>query len=454
MSESSATAAPEVGPLPRPPSPPRNPLLGHLPYVRKNAVGFLREVAATHGDVVRLKLVVTTHLLGHPDHVRHVLQDNQKNYAKGWGYTRMVPLVGKGLLTSEGDFWRRQRRLAQPAFHHKRLEGFAAQMVARTAAMVDAWDGRPEVDVHAEMMRLTLSIVGDALFGVDLAAESERSSAALTTTLEVINDRLMSPWAPPRWIPTPTNRRFYKAIGVLDELVETIIAGRRRDAVEHHDLLGMFMAIQDADTGERMDDRQLRDEVMTMVLAGHETTANALAWTWLLLAQHPEAERRLHAELDEVLGDRDPTVADLPRLVYTTRVIHEAMRLYPPAWVIGRRALEDDEIGGFKIRAGESTLMLPYNLHRDARWWPDPERFDPDRFAPEVAATRPKCAYLPFAAGPRMCIGSAFATMEMQIAVAMVARRYRLAIDAATVEPDFQITLRPKQGVAALLAPR
>ncbi|MGA9522293.1 MAG: cytochrome P450, partial [Myxococcaceae bacterium] len=324
------------------------PLLGNIPETRADPLAFFSKVAREYGDVVRLNLIETVHLLNHPDHVKHVLQDNHLNYEKGFGYARMEPLVGKGLLTSEGDFWKRQRRLAQPAFHRQRIAGFAELMVRHAQAMFDRWSAHPRgesIDVHAEMMRLTFGIVGDTLFSMDLLGEAEATGRALSTALEIINDRFQQFFVTPKVIPTPENLRLYRAIGVLEQMVNGIIEQRRAEPGRHGDLLDMFMEIQDADTGERMTDRQLRDEVMTMVLAGHETTANALSWTWLLLSKHPEVERKLHDEVARVLEGRVPTVADLPLLEYTMRVIHESMRLYPPAWFTSRKAIHDDVIG-------------------------------------------------------------------------------------------------------------
>ncbi len=440
------------------PGPKGLPVLGSIPEVRSDPLAFFSRVAREYGDVVRLNLIEHVHLLNHPDHVKHVLQDNHLNYEKGFGYARMEPLVGKGLLTSNGDFWKRQRRLAQPAFHRQRIAGFSELMTRHTASMFERWKAHPQgqpIDAHEEMMRLTFGIVGDALFTMDLLGEAEVTGKALSTALKIIDDRFRQFFVTPKAIPTPENLRLYRAIDVLEKLVNGIIEQRRAGPGQHQDLLSMFMEIQDADTGERMTDRQLRDEVMTMVLAGHETTANALAWTWLLLSQHPEVERKLHDEVSRVLEGRVPTIADLPRLEYTTRVINESMRLYPPAWFTSRMAMEEDVIGGFRIPAGSTVLLLPYLGHRDPRFWDNPEGFDPDRFSPEATAARPKLAYFPFSAGPRMCIGFSFATMEMQLVLAMVVQRYRLDLVPGTrVEPEPQVTLRPKHGIPVYLRPR
>lgn len=441
-----------------PPAPPGNALFGHVKAFKADPLEFLTRLAREHGDVARIKLVQDIYLLSHPNHVKHVLQDNHVNYTKGFMYQRMEPLIGKGLLTSEGDFWKRQRRLAQPAFHRQRIAGFADIMTRRTNAMLDRWSQLAPgtaVDAHAEMMKLTFAIVGDAMFSVDLLEDAEQTGEALKVALAVIDDRFSQFFVTPKWIPTPENLRFNRAIAALEKVVNDIIATRRDDPGTHNDLLAMFMEIRDADTAEGMTDRQLRDEVMTMVLAGHETTANALAYTWYLLSQHPDVEARVHAEVMTVLGDRAPTMEDLSKLTYTTRVIQEALRLYPPAWLFGRRAVQDDVIDGFRIPAGTTVFLSPWVIHHDPRFWPNPEAFDPERFLPDAVAARPKLAWFPFAAGPRMCIGMSFAMMELQLAVALTVRRFKLPLQPGhqlALEP--RVTLRPLDALPILVQPR
>lgn len=456
MTPEPSAAPPLFGTLP--PAPHGHPFLGNVPDLRDEPLSFLTRVAREQGDVARLRLVQDIYLLSHPDHVKHVLQDNHLNYQKGFGYDRLEPLIGKGLLTSEGDFWKRQRRLAQPAFHRQRIAGFTDIMVRRTNAMLDGWAAMPAgttIDAHAEMMKLTFAIVGDALFSVDLLVEAEQTGRALKVALEVIDDRFSQYFVTPKWVPTPENHRFYRAIATLEKVVNDIIVSRRDDPGAHNDLLAMFMEIRDADTAEGMTDRQLRDEVMTMVLAGHETSANALAYTWYLLSMYPEAEARVHQEVVDVLGDRSPTMEDLSKLSYTTRVIQEALRLYPPAWLFGRRAIGEDVIGGYRIPAGTTLFLSPYVVHRDPRFWENPEAFDPDRFLPEAVAARPKLAWFPFAAGPRMCIGMSFAMMELQLAVALTVRRFRLPLQAGTrLELEPRVTLRPSGPVPVQIRPR
>ena len=433
------------------------PLLGDLPAIRRDALGFLSR-AARAGDVVRLRLGQTVYLLNHPDHVQRVLHDNHANYRKSFFYDRMKPLVGEGLLTSEGGAWKRRRRLAQPAFHKERLAGFAGIMAEHTAAMLERWAGPAErgepIDVAAEMMRLTLTVVGHALFGFDLLGRADDAGRALTTALRITNDRFYSLVYVPQPVPTPRNLRFARAKRFLDHVVGEVISARRAGP-SRPDLLGMLMEARDADTGESLSDEELRDEVMTMVLAGHETTANALSWAFHLLSLAPPVDRRLHEESATVLGGRAPAVDDLPRLELASRVHQEAMRLYPPAWAFGREAIAADAFGDVRIPAGTAVTISPWLLHRDPRWWDDPAGFDPDRFAPEASRGRPRYAYVPFAAGPRMCIGNAFAMMEMQIVLAMVAGRYRLdVVPWRTAEPDPGVTLRPRRGVWVTAHPR
>lgn len=437
-------------PVKRAPKLPGLPILGSLPEADRDFLGMLERAAAL-GDVTRIQLIGEMVLLNRPELVKHVLQDNHLNYRKGFMYRAMKPLVGEGLLTSEGDFWKRQRRLAQPAFHRQRIAAFGTMMTERTASVLERWaplaaSGTP-FDLHEEMMALTLTIVGEALFGVDLSGDAAEVGRALSTTLEITDKRFQFPVLLPKWVPTPQNVRFNRAMRVLDGLVDRIIAERHARDVEHDDLLGMLMAARDED-GHPMSDQQLRDEVMTLLLAGHETTANALTWWAYLLATNPEAEARLAEEVRSVLGERRPGLGDLPALGYTRRSFDEAMRLYPPAHTIGRRAIADDVIDGYPIRAGTSVFLSTYVLGRDARFWDEPLRFDPDRFLPERSQGRHPLASFPFASGPRLCIGNNFALMEMHLVGAMISQRYRLElVPGQNVVPSPQVTLRPSEGL-------
>jgi len=432
------------------------PLVGDVLDMRRDPLGYLRLIAPL-GDVVRLRFGRSLFLLNHPDHARHVLHDNYTNYRKSFFYGRMKPLVGEGLLTSEQPEWKRKRRLAQPAFHKERLAGFAGIMSRHTSAMLERWSpaaacGEP-LDVAAEMMKLTLIVVGHALFGQDLLGGAERAGRALTTALRITNERFFALIDLPPWVPTPRNLRFSAAMRVLDALVNEIIASRHTGS-PRDDLLGMLMEARD-EGGGGLTDAELRDEVMTMILAGHETTANALTWAFHLLAGTPQVESALHQESSRVLEGREATVEDLPRLDLASRVHQEAMRLFPPAWIFGREAVAPDRFGPYSIPAGAAVSISPYLLHRDPRFWEVPDRFDPDRFLPAEVARRHKFAYVPFAAGPRMCIGSSFAMMEMQIVLAMVTSRYRLMpVSDRPVELDPSVTLRPRHGMWMTIVPR
>jgi cytochrome P450 len=395
--------------------------------------------------------------VSHPDYIKHVLQDNHRNYGKNtFAYQTLQLTLGKGLVTSDGDFWLRQRRLAQPAFHRQRIEGFATMMTQATLDMLDRWatytDSDHGFDLAQELTRLTLRIAGETLFHIDLTDDADDVGRALSLGLAETTARLSRPLSLPLAIPTPNNRRFLTARRALDSVVYDIIAERRRTQADTGDLLSMLMLAEDEETGERMTAQQLRDEVMTMMLAGHETTANALIWTWYLLAQHPGVEAKLAAELDAVLAGRAPVIADLPNLSYTLKVVQESMRLYPPLYSFSRSATQDDEIGGYSIPAGATVSMSPYAMHRHPDYWDDPERFDPERFRAEAVSVRHRFVYIPFAAGPRQCIGSTFALTEVQLVLATVAQHYRLRlVPDHPVEPIAAITLRPRNGVRVTL---
>ncbi len=443
------------------PEPKGQPLVGHLPALRRDALSFFVNTRRDLGDIFRFRAGPRhPYLIAHPDFIKHVLLDNYQNYQKDSAYEKTKPLLGKGLLTSEGDFWLRQRRLTQPVFHRGRIGGFADTMVASTTAMLDerwsvlAREGTP-FDVAAEMMRLTLTIVGWTLFSTDVSGEAERVGRALSVALEHTNARMRS-LLNFETLPTPANRRFREAIATLDEVVYGLINERRKagdGGDDKGDLLSMLLEARDADTGEGMTDKQVRDEAMTLFLAGHETTANALAWTFYLLSSHPTATEGLFAEVD-ALG-HTPTVADLPKLSYTKMVVEEAMRLYPPAWAVGRRALSPDEVGGYTIEAGSDVVISTYVTHRHPDFWPNPEGFDPGRFSQARAEGRHRFAYLPFGGGPRGCIGNNFAMMEAQLVLATIAQRYALElVPGHPVAPQTMITLRPENGIVMRLRPR
>ncbi|HEU4698300.1 MAG TPA: cytochrome P450 [Gemmatimonadales bacterium] len=461
-----------TAPLSPPPVPRARWPLAHLVAFRRDPLAFLATLAREHGDVASVRMGrVRVVLVNHPDHIKDVLVTRHRLFVKGVGLQRAKLLLGEGLLTSEGELHRRQRRLAQPAFHHQRVMGYGEVMAAKAEEVDRRWQaavahrssGAPaRLDVHAEMMRVALAVVGATLFGSDVEAEAGEIGAALATSLEVFDKLSTTPFAEllERLPVLPSVRRFRRARRLLDATIHRMIRERRASGEDRGDLLSMLLLAQDpeAAAGGGMTDAQLRDEAMTIFLAGHETTANALTWTWYLLARHPEVEARLHAELDTVLGARGArgaVPADLARLSYTRMVLAESMRLFPPAWVLGRQAVADFEIGGHAVPRGSVVLMSQWLTQRDARWWPDPERFDPERWREEAPGARPRFAYYPFGAGPRICIGEQFAWMEATLVLATLARRWRLRL-----APDAQvallpsITLRPRFGMPMLLEAR
>ncbi len=436
----------------RPPSSARRwlPGTGVLAF-RRDPLGTLQRLAAAQGDVAVARFGTSrVFLLSHPDLIRDVLVTHNRLFMKGVGLQRAKRLLGEGLLTSEGDFHLRQRRLAQPAFHHARVAAYGTEMVKCAEAASEGWSSREgPIDVHADMMRLALAIVGRTLFGTAVEDAADEISRAMTTSMALFQSFSSLPFAALlERLPLPATRRFAGARARLDAVVYEMIAARRADPADRGDLLSMLLLAQDDDAARtRMSDLQLRDEVMTIFLAGHETTANTLAWTWYLLAKHPEVERRLHAEVD-ALGSVPLGAGALPRLSYTSMVVSESMRLFPPAWVIGRRALAPYHAGGHAIPEGSIVLLSPYVVHRDARWYPDPERFDPDRWAPDARAGRPRFAYFPFGGGTRICIGEQFAMMEAVLVLATLAGRWRLRLHPPhVVEPVASITLRPRNGI-------
>lgn len=429
------------------PGPRGMPIFGSIFDVWRDPLGFLLRGARDHGDVVRFRFGPYDYLLlNDPEVVRHVLVENARAYRKSKSYDALRLVLGNGLVTSEGEFWRRQRKLAQPAFHKKRMVSFAEIMARTTEEMLSTWT-EGTFDLHEEMMALTLRIVGRALFGVDLAGEARAIGEAVSVGIKHANDYAESIVKVPPWVPTLANVRFQRAVKVLDAMVMGIIAERRKKPDLGDDLLAMLMSARD-DDGHGMTDRQLRDEVMTLVLAGHETTANALSWTFSLLSTHVQVDRQVHAEAVNVLGERRASFDDLPRLTLTSKVVQESLRLYPPVWVFEREAIEDDVIAAVSIPAGTTVAISPWALHRNPKHWPNPEGFDPDRFEPAACEARARCSYMPFATGPRQCIGDAFAKMEAQIVLATIARSWRFEhLPGALPEPDAKVTLRPRGGL-------
>jgi cytochrome P450 len=447
-----ATASTRLPPGPRQ----RFPLAGLLAY-RRGPLPFFQTLAQQYGDISYFKLgPQDAYFLNHPDFIKEVLVTNSQNFIKGLALQRAKRLLGEGLLTSEGDFHRRQRRLAQPAFHRARIASYGASMVDHAARMRDRWRDRATLDIADEMMRLTLAIVGQTLFAADVEADAPEVGEAMSVVMELFNTITIPFFELLQKLPLPQLRRFDKARAKLDSIIYRMIEERRRSDEDRGDLLSMLLLAQDEEgDGGRMTDAQLRDEVMTIFLAGHETTANALTWTWYLLSQNPDAEANLQAELDEVLGGRLPTVADVPDLRYTEMVLAESMRLYPPAWALGRMALNDFEIGGYLVPKRSLVLMSQYVMHRDGRYFSDPARFDPERWTAAARESRPQFSYFPFGGGPRRCIGEGFAWMEGILLVATLAQQWqmRLAPDQVVALRPV-ITLRPKHGMRMTLIKR
>jgi len=428
-----------------------SPVVGSLREFQRDRLGFLLGLRRRFGDVARFRLIRReVYLLSRPDAIQHVLVDSNKKYHKGQAYSRIENVLGNGLLTSQGDFWLRQRRLVQPAFHHRRLEALVPMMSDATEEMLQEWEtlarsGEP-FDESAEMMKLTLTIVGRALFSADVRQYATRVREAMNVILEQSQNRISRPFDIPAIFPTQEDSAYRHALNTLNRIVYGIIEERRRSQKDEGDLLSML--IQATDEGSGMNDEQLRDEVMTLFLAGHETTANALSWTWYLLSKDPAVEHSLSAELAGNLGGRALELKDLENLPYNRMVIEESMRLYPPAWLVSRTASVDDTVDGVTIPAGAVVFLSQYVTHRHPDYWDNPEGFDPERFSPERSQGRPDFAYFPFGGGPRKCIGNYFAMLEAQVVLATVAQRYRLELmPGYPVIPQPTITLRPRNGI-------
>jgi cytochrome P450 len=414
-------------------------------------------MARDYGDIAHYK-IGPQHLFffNHPDLIRDVLVTNQKNFHKSRGLERARRLLGNGLLTSEDEFHLRQRRLAQPAFHRQRIAAYATTMVDFAERTRASWRDGDTVDMHIEMMRLTLGIVAKTLFDADVDSEAGEIGSAMTTAFESFNYAMLPFTEYLDRLPIRAVRRFNSARDRLDQTIYRMIRERRASGEDRGDLLSMLLLAQDTEgDGTGMSDLQLRDEALTIFLAGHETTANALTWTWYLLSQHPEVEARFHSEIDSTLGGRSPTVEDLPSLPYTRMVLSESMRLYPPAWAIGRRALENFHAREYEIPKGSVVLMSQYIMQRDPRFFPEPDRFDPERWTPEAQVERPKFSYFPFGGGARVCIGEQFAWMEGVLLLATIAQHLQMRlVPDQVIDIQPLITLRPKFGMRMTLEKR
>jgi cytochrome P450 len=426
-------------------------LLGSLRDFNRDQLGFYAWCARKYGDVVPVRLGPSPGLLiYHPDAIEEVLVARNRDFIKSRGIRLMRAFLGDGLFTAESDLWLRQRRLMQPAFHRQRVAAYGETMAAYAARRAADWHDGAVLDIHEEMMGVTRAIVAKTLFDAEVSEEARAVSDASEVVMEYFGKRLGSLLAQllPLWLPTPENIRLRGAIRRLDDVVYRMIADRRGSPNDRGDLLSILLQAQDADDGSRMTDRQVRDEVMTLFLAGHETTAVALSWTWYLLAQNPDADLRLAAELSAVLNGRPPTVADLPALRYTEMVVTESMRLYPPAYGLGREATRATEVAGHLVPAKGIVIMPTWVVQRDARWFDEPETFRPERWADDAARRLPRFAYFPFGGGPRQCIGNTFATMETILILATIAQRFRLAlVPGQRVTATPYITLRPEPGI-------
>jgi cytochrome P450 len=436
-----------------PPGPKGRFLLGSLIEVSRDWLGFYARCAEEYGDVVRIHLAhVPVYLVAHPRDIETVLVTNAGNFTKSADYRALARVLGRGLLTSEGEFWKRQRSLIQPAFHRQNILTYAALMTRAAGRMLDSWKEKAERNIHEDMMRVTLEIVAQCLYGAEVADAAERVGKAMDVVTEQFINNASLAMLFPFDIPVRFARREWRAIRELNEIIGNIIRERRASDQPREDLLEMLLRARDADNNP-MSDAQLRDEVMTLFLAGHETTAIALSWACYLIAQNPHIEKKLAEELRAVLGDRVPAPEDLPRLRYTEMVFKEAMRLYPAVWGIGRRAVNACDLGGYRVPAASNIFILQWRTQRDPRFFPDPERFDPERWRedPVRSGKIPRFAYFPFGGGSRVCVGAAFAMMEATLLLAMIQQKYPLeVVPGHPIEVFASVTLRPKYGIRVI----
>src|SRR5260221_6857032 len=441
----------------RAPGPKGTPIMGVMRDFNRDQLSFIERCRDEFGDVVWMRfLYVPAIFLYHPDEVEYVLVTNSKNFIKSMSLRSnfFQRLVGKGLLTSQGEEWKRARRLSQPAFHRERLASYGDTMVDYSNRLTSQWQDGETRDIHREMMRLTLEIVVQCLFSADVSRDVDHVGATLKELVKPFAAQATLSWILNNRLPTPSHLRFHALAKKIDKVVYRIISERRASGKDEGDLLSMLLAARDED-GSQMNDRQLRDEVMTLFLAGHETTALTLAWSWFLLGTNPDAERKFHAELDEVLGNRAPTAADLPRLKFTEQIAKESMRLYPPAFGLGREAIHDCEIGGYRVPTGTQVFMFQWATQRDPRFYHAPLAFKPERWTEEYGERLPKYAYFPFGGGPRVCIGASFAMMEIILCLATIGQKFSLELVAnhpVSIWPA--MSLRPKDGIKVMVRNR
>lgn len=430
------------------PAPPINSIVGHLVELGEDPLGFLTR-CRDYGDIVPLRLGLTPScVLTNPEYIEEVLK-NRETFIKSRGFRVLKTLLGEGLLTAEGESWLSQRRLAQPVFHQRRINEYGETMVDYTNRMLQSWQDGEVHDIHADMMRLTLAIVMKCIFNTDVdAGEVKVVANALDVTMHWFESKRRQNFLVWEWFPRPENIRYRHAIAEMDAAIYQLISDRRQSGEKTNDLLSMLMEARDEETQEQMDDKLLRDEVATLMLAGHETTANTLSWTWMLLSQHPEVQAKLLAELNEVLQGNLPTIQDLSRLTYTQQVIKESMRLYPPVSLLGREAAEDTTIGDYEIAQGTKIMISQWVMHRHPKYFPDPEVFQPERWTEEFEKQLPRGVYFPFGDGPRICIGKGFAQMEAALLLATIAQRFQVElVPGFPIVPQPSITLRPEYGI-------
>jgi cytochrome P450 len=432
------------------PGPPGHWLLGALPRLRTDMLGFFEQCARDYGDAAYFRVATRrSMLLSHPADIEKVLVTENRRFKKNYALNFLRPLLGNGLLLNEGDSWLRQRRMIQPAFSRPKVESFAPAITDCTERLLNEWHAGETHDIVPAMMRLAMAIAGRALLGIDVAEQFSDVARCLDNVMHDFLARFGAALPVPPWIPTPANIRLRRTIRQLDKILHHLIDERRAAGATGGDFLSTILKARDEDTGRANSDKQIRDEIMTMFLAGHETTASTLSWTWLLLGQHPHVQDLVREEANRVIGSRQPTAADVAKLTYCEQVIREAMRLYPPAFVIGRRPAEDITIGNHLLPANTNVLMSQWVVHRDPRWFPDPLAFKPERWAGGFPANTPRYAYFPFGGGPRGCIGNNFAMFEAPLVLALMARRFRfeLATPSPTIRLLPAVTLRPAEPI-------
>jgi cytochrome P450 len=439
-----------------PPGPRGLPIVGSLFDYFRDMLGFLLRTAQVYGDIAFFRLGSRpVYLLSHPDSIKDVLVTNHRNFQKSRALQRSKIVLGEGLLTSEGETHLRERRIIQPVFHHKRIKAYADVMTDFASKIGENWENGDVVDIHREMMRLTLAIVAKTLFGTEIKSGADDIGKSLTTIVNQFPRMLFPLSEYLDKIPLPSTHKFFNALETLDKTVYHLIEEGRKSKEDGDDLLSMLLSAQDEEGGQGLTDLQVRDEVMTLFLAGQESTANSLVWTWYLISQHPDVEEKLHNELDSHLGGRLPTVEDFNRLTFTRKVFSESLRLYPPAWTVVRRAIEDYQVDGYVVPSGSDIYMSQYVVHHDPRLFPDPFKFDPERWNQDQGSSLPQFAYFPFGGGPRRCIGESFAWMEGMMLIATIASKWEMhLVPGQTIVPKPLITIRPKYGMKMIMERR